>query len=229
VSGVHDMGAHDVSAHDMGGVEGFGKVEPEPNEPVFHATWEGRVMAMTRAMGANGGINIDMQRFARESLPADVYLESSYYKIWQLGLENLLIERGLVRADELQSGHALRPGTPLERGPFTRDDVSRVMTRGRFDRPAPSPAAFKIGDRVRTRTIDPKTHTRLPRYVRGHIGVIEIVHGCHVFPDSSALGRGDDPQWLYTVVFDGRELWGAESDPAVKISIDAFEPYLEPA
>ena len=75
----------------------------------------------------------------------------------------------------------------------------------------------------------PTTHTRLPRYARGRLGVIELVHGCHVFPDSSALGTGDDPQWLYTVAFDGRELWGADTDPALKVSIDAFEPYLEPA
>ena len=186
-------------------------------------------MAMSRAMGANGGINIDMQRYARERLPAEVYLASSYYRIWQLGLENVLIERGLVDADELASGHALRSGQPLPRGPFTRRDVSRVMTRGRFERPAPAPAAFKTGDRVRARTIDPPTHTRLPRYVRGHTGVVEIVHGCHVFPDSAAIGQGENPQWLYTVAFEGRELWGPDADPTVKVSIDAFEPYLEPA
>lgn len=215
--------------HDMGGVDGFGKVEPEPDEPVFHAPWEGRVMAMTRAIGANGGINIDTQRFARESLPADVYLASSYYRIWQLGLETVLIERGLIDADELSSGHALRPGHPLARGPFTHKDVSRVMTRGQFERPAPSPAAFKIGDCVRTRTIVPPTRTRLPRYARGHVGVVEIVHGCHVFPDTAAIGQGENPQWLYTVTFDGRDLWGPDADPTLKVSIDAFEPYLEPA
>jgi nitrile hydratase beta subunit len=215
--------------HDMGGRQGFGKVEPEPDEPVFHDTWEGRVMAMSRAMGAKGGLNIDAQRFARESLPADVYLASSYYRIWQLGLERLLVERGLIGADELEAGHALRPGQKLERGPFTRKDVGRVMTRGTFDRPAQSPAAFRIGDRVRAKTIDPHSHTRLPRYVRGHAGVVEIVHGCHVFPDTAAIGQGESPQWLYTVVFEGRDLWGPDADPTVRVSIDAFEPYLEPA
>ena len=75
----------------------------------------------------------------------------------------------------------------------------------------------------------PRTHTRLPRYARGRCGVVDRAHGCQVFPDSSALGAGDDPQWLYTVVFDGRELWGADADPALKVSIDAFEPYLESA
>jgi nitrile hydratase len=215
--------------HDMGGMDGFGKVEPEPNEPVFHQAWEGRVMAMNRAMGATGAWNIDMSRFSREVLPPDVYLSSSYYRKWFLGLEQMLLERGLIDADEVATGHAQRPGKPLKRGNFTVDDVQRVLTRGSFSRPPQGPARFKPGDRVRAKNIHPATHTRLPRYVRGHVGTVERVHGCHVFPDAAATGRGDNPQWLYTVCFDGRELWGPDADPSVKISIDAFEPYLDPA
>jgi nitrile hydratase len=215
--------------HDMGGMDGFGKVEPEPNEPVFHEGWEGRVMAMNRAMGATGAWNIDMSRFSREVLPPDVYLSSSYYRKWFLGLEQMLLERGLIDADEVASGHAKSPGKPLKRGNFTLEDVQRVLTRGSFTRPPPGPARFKPGDRVRCKNIHPATHTRLPRYVRGHVGTVERLHGCHVFPDAAAIGRGDNPQWLYTVRFDGRELWGPEADPSVTISIDAFEPYLDPA
>ncbi|HYW60648.1 MAG TPA: nitrile hydratase subunit beta [Xanthobacteraceae bacterium] len=215
--------------HDMGGMDGFGKVEPEPDEPVFHAGWEGRVMAMNRAMGATGAWNIDMSRFSREVLPPSVYLASSYYRKWFLGLEQMLIERGLIDADEVASGHALRSGKPLKRGKFTVADVQRILTRGSFSRPAQGPARFTPGDRVRAKNIHPATHTRLPRYVRGHVGVVDRVHGCHVFPDSAATGQGDDPQWLYTVRFEGRELWGPDADPTVKISIDAFEPYLDPA
>ena len=215
--------------HDMGGMDGFGKVEPEPNEPVFHAPWEGRVMAMNRAMGATGVWNIDMGRFSREMLPPHVYLASTYYQKWFLGLQQMLLERGLIDADEVGSGHALRPGKPLKRGAFTVADVPRVMTRGSFSRPAPAPARFKPGDRVRAKNIHPRTHTRLPRYVRGHVGVIERDHGCHVFPDSVVAGQGENPQWLYTVRFESQELWGPDADPTVKISIDAFEPYLDPA
>jgi nitrile hydratase beta subunit len=215
--------------HDMGGMDGFGKVAPEPSEPAFHHQWEGRVMAMTRAIGTKAGLNIDMQRYARELLPPHVYLASSYYKKWLLSLQNLLVEHNFVGADELQAGHALRQGPLLPRGPFTRDDVGKVMTRGNFERPAQAPAKFKAGDRVRAKNIHPRTHTRLPRYVRGHTGTVEIVHGCHVFPDSAAIGQGENPQWLYTVVFEGRDLWGPDSDPTLKVSVDAFEPYLEPA
>jgi len=85
----------------------------------------------------------------------------------------------------------------------------------------------KVGDRVRTKNIHPSTHTRLPRYARGHEGVVERLHGAHVFPDSAAVGKGDDPQWLYTVRFDAQELWGADAEPKLKVSIEAFEPYLE--
>ena len=213
--------------HDMGGMDGFGRVEPEPNEPVFHQPWEGRVMALVRAMGAAGAFNIDTSRFYREILPPDVYLSSSYYKKWFLGLENLLVDKGFVGTDEVKAGHALEPGKPLKRGKLTLDGVEHIMVRGKFTRPAPAPAKFRAGDRVRARNIHPATHTRLPRYVRGHVGVVELNHGCQVFPDSAAIGAGDNPQWLYTVVFDSAELWGADADPTVKVSIDAFEPYLE--
>jgi len=215
--------------HDMGGMDGFGKVEPEPNEPVFHEPWEGRVMAMNRAMGSVGVWNIDIGRFSREMLPPHVYLASSYYRKWYLGLEQMLLERGLVDADEIAAGHALRAGKPLKRGKFDVAAVDRVMTRGSFSRPAQAAARFKPGDRVRAKNIHPVSHTRLPRYVRGHVGVVERLHGSHVFPDTVVAGQGESPQWLYTVCFDSRELWGDDADPTVKVSIDAFEPYLDPA
>jgi nitrile hydratase beta subunit len=214
--------------HDMGGMDGFGKVEPEPNEPVFHAPWEGRCLALNRAMGFTGIWTIDETRAGIEELPPDIYLTSSYYKKWALRLENLVVERGLAGADEVKAGHALRPGKPLKRK-LNAAEVPATITRGSYGRPAPAPARFKVGDRVRTKNIHPQTHTRLPRYARGRTGVIEALRGCHVYPDTVAVGQGENPQWLYTVLFDGRELWGDDTDPALKISIEAFEPYLEPA
>jgi nitrile hydratase subunit beta len=214
--------------HDMGGMQDFGSVEPEANEPVFHADWEGRVLAMSRALGYARLWNIDMSRAAIESLAPDVYLTHSYYAKWELRNERLLVELGLVGADELAAGRALRPGKPLTRK-LAPADVAGALTRGSFARPASAPARFAAGDRVRTRNIHPRTHTRLPRYARGRTGVIECVRGCHVFPDTVAIGQGENPQWLYTVLFDGRELWGEASDPSVKVSIEAWEPYLEAA
>jgi nitrile hydratase len=215
------------SIHDMGGMHGFGPVAPEPDEPVFHADWERRMPAMLRAMGYTGLWTLDGFRAALENLPPLAYLASSYYERWCRGLESLVVAHGLVGEDELAAGHALRPGIRLNRK-LTLDDAN-AMPWPKFDRPAPGPAHFKAGDPVRTKNINPPTHTRLPRYARGKLGTVEAVRGCHVFPDTAALGTGENPQWLYAVVFSGRELWGEEADPAIKVSIEAFEPYLLPA
>jgi nitrile hydratase len=216
-------------AQDMGGVAGFGPVQPEPDEPVFHAEWERRAFALTLAMGMPGGWNIDMSRFAREDRPHQDYLGKSYYQIWLAGLERLMLERNLVSPDEIQAGHRLHPPKSVARK-LTADGVAAMLHRGGpTAREVSKPALFAVGDRVRTKTINPPTHTRLPRYVRGHIGLIERIHGAHVFPDSNAHGAGEHPQWLYTVTFDGRELWGHDAEPGSSISVDAWEPYLEPA
>ncbi len=202
--------------HDMGGMDGFGKVEPKPNEPVFHDRWEGRVLAMSRAIGVFRAWTIDTSRYTIEKLAPSIYLTRSYYEKWFLRNQNLLIEHGLIDADEVAAGHALRPAKNLARGPFALADIEKVTKRGSFYRPAQGPAKFKIDDRVRTKNIHPKTHTRLPRYARGHVGVVERLHGTHAFPDSVAAGKGDDPQWLYTVRFDAQELWGADADADIE-------------
>ncbi len=214
--------------HDMGGMDGFGKVVAEPNEPPFHERWEGRVLAMQRAMGYAGAWHIDHSRYAQETLPAQVYLSVSYYQRWQLAMEKNLLARGYVTADELAAGHALHGAKPLA-AKLTLDVVKAGLARNSFYRQQQAPARFKPGDRVRTRNINPATHTRLPRYARDKLGLVERVHGCHAYPDSVACDRGDDPQWLYTVVFDGPEIWGSDCDPTLRVSIEAFEPYLDPA
>ena len=214
-------------AHDMGGVAWSDPVRPERNEPVFHAEWERRAFAITMAMAMPGGWNIDMSRFARENRSPEDYLSKSYYQIWFAGLERLLLERGLVASDEIEAGKPLHPARPVAKI-LTPDGVAAVLHRGGpTERSAKSPAVFAAGDRVRAKTIHPATHTRLPQYVRGHAGVIDRVLACHVFPDSNASGDGENPQWLYTVSFGGRELWGESSDPNMQVSVDAWEPYLE--
>jgi nitrile hydratase len=215
--------------HDMGGSHGFGQVVREAHEPTFHAEWERRVFALTMAAGRPGKWNIDMGRFARENRPPADYLNKSYFEIWLAGLETLLVERGLVSADEIAAGHALGEPEKVD-GVLRHDDVEAVLHRGRpTERPAYESARFRIGVPVRARNIHPKTHTRLPRYVRGRAGTIESLHGCHVFPDTNALGQGENPQWLYTVRFNALDLWGADADPSLSVSVDAWESYLEPA
>ena len=214
---------------DLGGTHGHGPVEPERNEPVFHGEWEKRAFALTLAMGMPGGWNIDMSRFARENRKPNEYLDMTYYQVWLAGLETLMKERGLVAEDEIEAGRSLHSPKQVARI-LKPEDVARTLHRGGpTERDTNTKPAFEVGQRVRAKNINPVTHTRLPRYVRGHVGTIERVLGCHVFPDSNALGKGEDPKWLYTVRFDGRELWGDQADPTTQVSVDAWEPYLERA
>jgi nitrile hydratase subunit beta len=221
-------------AHDMGGVRGFGAVYVEPDEPLFHAPWEKRALALTLAMGATGQWNIDMSRHARESLPKATYLASSYYRIWLLALEQLLLERGLVQAQELQSGHMTTPAKTVARV-LHAGDVAPALARGSATlRQASAGPRFSVGERVRAVPASTPGHTRLPRYVHGHTGVVQHVHGAHVFADSHAKRTAssafdEDPQWLYTVVFEARELWGTKADASSQVSVDAWEPYLQTA
>jgi nitrile hydratase subunit beta len=148
--------------------------------------------------------------------------------LWLAGLVQLLAERRLIGDDEMAAGHALHPGRAV-RQVLKAAEVESALARGtRYERPAREPARFGVGDRVRARSHTPEGHTRLPRYVRGHVGTVERVNGFHVFPDVGAAGGEEMAHWLYTVSFDGRELWGANGDADVQVSIDAWQPYLEP-
>jgi nitrile hydratase subunit beta len=215
-------------AHDLGGMEGFGPVTPDPAHAPFHARWERRVLANTLACMAMGVWNIDAMRAGRENLPPPEYLTSSYYEIWFKGLVSRLIQEGLVTAAEVESGVAMEPGRPVP-NVLTADKVAPALAAGsQYTREPDRPAAFAVGAPVRAREMNPSHHTRLPRYARGKTGVIEAVRGFFVFADANAQGLGPQPQWLYTVRFAGRELWGADADPTLSVTIEAWESYLEP-
>ncbi|EYR81761.1 nitrile hydratase subunit beta [Shinella sp. 838] len=214
--------------HDLGGLHGFGPVAPEVNEPYFHAEWEKRALGVTLSCGAFGAWTIDESRHARENIPPATYLAASYYEIWIRALEALLQRHGFVSGAELAQGRMLEKGTPPKRV-LTAEMVPAVLARGGpCDRPLDTAPRFAAGAHVRTRNFNPATHTRLPRYARGKIGVVETVQGAFVFPDDSAHGKGENPQWIYTVVFDGAEIWGEGAAPGLTVSIDAWESYLEP-
>jgi nitrile hydratase len=214
---------------DLGGQMGFGPVAPEIGEPVFHAEWERRALGITIATGAFGAWTIDESRHARESLHPATYYSASYYEIWIRALETLLERHGFVSADELEAGHKIWRGVTPKRV-LHENDVATVLARGApCDREVEVAPRFKPGDTVRTINEHPEGHTRLPRYARDKLGVIETVREGFVFPDTNAHGKSECPQHVYTVSFDGRELWGQGADPALTVSIDAWESYLEPA
>jgi nitrile hydratase len=206
---------------------GFGPVIPESEGAAFHTEWEGRVHAMVLAIGPVGRWSIDVHRFARESLPPGEYLTSTYYEIWMKALEKLLVTHGLVGADELASRRSLRAGAEMRRILRASDVLPALSKRRSYERGAEAAAHYSVGDRVRTRNMHPTGHTRLPRYARDKVGVIERAHGAYVLPDTNAHGRGEHPHWLYTVRFAATELWGEGADPTLSVSIDAWESYLQ--
>jgi len=212
-----------VSHADLGGTTGHGPIVPEPEGELFHHAWEPRALAISVAAGASGKWNIDMSRRYRETLPN--YADLSYYEIWTAGLERLLVDRGLVTDEELAAGHRLVD--PIEvRGVLTADRVDAALAAGRpVERNPESEARFAVGDRVRTRQGPVDHHTRLPAYATAKPGTIERVHGVHVFADPHAHDLGEQPQWLYTVVFEATDLW-PDGRPGERVSIDAWEPYL---
>lgn len=216
---------------DLGGQRGHGRVQPEPEGELWHAPWEPRALAVTLAAGATGEWNIDMSRATRETLPE--YARLSYYEIWIAALEKLLVERGLLARAELVRGRALDDPPPRPPAQVLRaGDVAAALARGSPTErpPAATPPRFRLGERVRAKAVVVPHHTRLPGYVRGKVGVVESLRGCHVFADAHALGLGEQPTWLYSVVFDGVALWGTAEPGAqqVRVSVDAWEPYLEP-
>jgi nitrile hydratase len=214
-----------VSHADLGGQPDSGAIQPEPLYQPFHASWESRALALTLAMGATGAWNLDMARSARETL--DGYRSLTYYEIWVAGLEKLLTQRGLLSADELARGRMLDAPLPVARI-LGAGDVPMVLARGAPTvRVTDRAARFRIGDQVRARFARAPHHTRLPGYVLGKLGRIERLHGAHVFADTHSQGLGEQPEWLYTVVFDATELWGAGAEVGLQVSVDAWEPYLD--
>jgi nitrile hydratase len=216
-------------AHDMGGMQGMGPVRPEAGEPVFHARWESRVLAMFLAAGAWRRWNIDMGRFARENVPAMDYLGRSYYQIWLHGLERLLVERSLVTRAEIDvaraGGHAEKVADP----PLAAGQVAGVLARGGSARVDATVApCFAAGDAVRVVNRHPRGHTRAPRYVRGRTGAVVRDHGVFVFPDTHAVDGTQKPQHVYAVRFAARELWGDDASPRDTIMVDLWDDYLEP-
>jgi nitrile hydratase subunit beta len=215
--------------HDMGGMQCMGPVAYEKNEPVFHARWEGRVQALYIAMGAWRKWNIDASRHERNLIPPIEYLRNSYYENSLAQLLGLLIKRGVVTPEEIESG-VPAPGSAKATPALTADAALPRLAMGTVtSRDLHVDPRLKVGQRVRARNINPVGHTRLPRYARGKLGTIERDHGVFVFPDTNAQFLGEKPQHVYSVCFVARELWGEQAVPQDSVYVDLWDDYLEPA
>jgi nitrile hydratase beta subunit len=220
--------------HDLGGMDGFGPVVREADEPVFHATWEKRVFGMLLATMGQGIYNLDEMRHAIERMSPAHYLGSSYYEHWLAGLERMLIEKGRLSASEIDAkmkeigspSSSLAGAEPSN--PALADGLAKAIRIGAPAARGKGRARFRVGSRVRVRKASATGHTRCPRYVRGAVGVIERVHDKFILPEAHAHGRGESPETLYTVAFDAREVWGEQAETAERLYLDLWESHLEP-
>jgi nitrile hydratase len=215
---------------DMGGTDGWGAVPaPRDDAPVFAQPWQGRAFALTLLSNRLVGANLDSFRHSLERLDRTSYLADGYYGRWLNAAELTLTEGSVLaesaidaRARNLRGEHVEEPTVPQ---PVERTDSTMAADTVRTIDATP---AFALGDRVRAKNISPPGHTRLPRYVRGHTGVVALIEPAFVFPDTNAHFEGENPQYVYTVQFDSRELWGDDAE-AFTLTIEMFESYLEKA
>ncbi len=213
--------------HDMGGMDGFGPVEREDDEPVFHHPWEGRVFAIRAALRPKdrvpgwGSFRYDLERIP----PAD-YLRMSYYERWFAISMDRLLRSGLVTRAELETG---RPGPGPAGLALRPGPVARPSGPGRLN--ADVPPRFRPGEDVRARNLHPPGHTRLPRYTRGKTGVVKRDNGVYALQDTDEAGQAIDrpPQHVYTVRFTARDLWGERASARDTVYVDLWEDHLEPA
>jgi nitrile hydratase len=208
--------------HDMGGMHGFGPVVVDPDEPVFHRRWEGRVRGIfQQTVGRH--YNLDEFRRVVELMEPAAYLEASYYERWLYAIETLLAEKGVTAAvadrEDPSADAEDGPSVPASPGHLPTSWGGKTQPREQVGR-----ARFAVGDRVRARNLHPSGHTRLPRYVRGKGGVVTAVVGPFRLPDANAHGRHDVWEFVYPVRFAAADLWG-EGDHSV--SVDLWESYLE--
>ncbi|VTU31151.1 Nitrile hydratase subunit beta [Variovorax sp. SRS16] len=219
------------SIADMGGMHGFGPVISEGEvEPVFHEDWERRVCCVNLAIWFGGAWCADETRNMMESMEPSHYLSSSYYEHWLYFMETLLVKKGVVTQQELEAGHLISSGkgstliTPIKK----QDCWPAFRAGGSIAMPTNATQRFQEGDRVKGRNINPEHHTRLPRYARGRKGTVARHLGSFGFADSRAQGLGNDPQHMYTVRFEGEELWGPDAGPCDAVYLDLYDSYLDP-
>jgi nitrile hydratase len=205
--------------HDLGGMSGFGPVEVERDEPVFHEAWEALAFALNAlGIAARGAYNADEYRHSIERMDPAHYLAATYYERVLTGVATLFVEKGVVTHDELEA----RAGGPFPLSRPVAEQPSADL------RPQPE-ARFTIGDRVVVRTIHPAGHTRAPRYVRGKRGVVVHVAPKFSFPDAAAHGLTHRTEHTYHVEFDARELWADAAGSNETVLVDLWDSYLEVA
>ena len=213
--------------HDMGGMQGWGTVLIEPEEPVFAEPWHARTFALGLASMGVSGTNLDAFRHSLERLHPLDYLSDGYYGRWLSCAEQLLVDSGILAPGAVEARARRLRGDEVDE-PADVEECKPQYERGGAGsrRTIDVPPMFAVGQSVRAKTFRKPGHTRLPAYIRGHAGEISAIRPAAVLPDSTAHFVGEDVQHVYTVEFTSSELWGDEVETS-KLFIDLFESYLE--
>lgn len=218
------------SIHDMGGMHGMGPINVREDERPFHAEWEGRAWGLIRATGPFGPARRRNFRYEHEMLPPADYLQMQYYERFIKVLVDRLLAEKLVTQAELDSGRA-DPASPKYTPRVTPAAVAAQLAARRSLRRTGVQVrpGFTVGQRVRARNINPVGHTRLPRYLRGHLGTIIADQGVFDLQDTDADGYTlpNRPQHVYTVRFTARELWGDAANARDTVHAELWEDYVE--
>ena len=215
---------------DMGGTQGWGPAHPpRGGEPVFAESWQGRAFALALLSVRVSGRNIDAFRHALERLDRAAYLDDGYYGRWLNTAELMLTESAIMAPGAVNARVRNLSGDDVGEPPMPEPARPDYAPTGQGSlRTVNTAPAFAVGERVRTRNISPPGHTRLPGYLRGHTGVVDLIQPAAVLPDTNAHFRGENPQYVYSVRFGSRELWGADAEPFA-VTAELFESYLERA
>lgn len=217
-------------ASDLGGTDGWGSLRPpDPDERVFPEAWEGRAFALAvLGMGRVSGRNLDAFRHALDRLDPAAYFDEGYYGRWLNAVESMLVESRIIAPDAVDARARVMAGERVDEPPAPEPaKPDYAATAPGSLREVDGPPRFAAGDRVRAAADRPEP-TKLPRYVRGHVGVVERVQPGHLLPDTHAVFRGENPQHVYTVRFDSRELHGGDAE-RFAVTVELFDDYLEPA
>lgn len=212
--------------HDLGGRHGFGKIDVNEPEVVFHEPYEGRVRAMVNAMTRASDWNLDWFRHCRELIAPEDYLSRPYFDQWAQTYCAMMINSGWANVEECATGKAINPVSDLP-PPITAEQARGfILKEVRFDAEVSEQPIFKVSDKVRTVSNVTNGHTRLPLYARNRIGYVVAHHGAHIFPDDMAVNKKRHVH-LYTIEFNASELWPEVTESIDTVSLDLWEEYLE--
>jgi nitrile hydratase beta subunit len=236
--------------HYLGGLEGL----PEPlnlEKRVFVEEWEKRIFGIHVAMmGLSNHLSSALPAYPIEEVPTAFhdewtwaslrtgaeamnpfdYFKFRYYEKWLGGITSFFVEQGYVTEEELAAkASSPVPTEPNVASAAVDDQIEQYLRMGDSPRRDVAHPRFAVGDQVRVTDVPAAAHTRLPGYLRSHVGTVErVFEGDYAYFCHTGDGIGE-PMPIYIVEFAPTELWGARAeDHPNSIYAELFEAYLLP-